>query len=175
MEPVIKPDGSTWMTFYDGCCLQWSPLTPPIILGSYIAANSTYDPQIDPYIPYIADEEIYYVPHNYDPDMPDPKKLLEIEDAPALTAMDYFIGTNADGDYKFTPAQLIAYVTPLIQRKVTVTVAGNRVDIPDLPPIQSIGFTNGFLTSDDITQDANGFETNEGTSWAPNQKLMLYF
>lgn len=184
MNPVIKPDGSAWVTFSDGCCVQWAQVSPAVQLGSFITEQSTDDVQTEPYEPFIleSDPEIYFVPENYDEDMPTPEKFSEQATTLTLTNDTKFVVIKPTGNpeqpyenYNVDYSNMVALITPLIQRPVTVSVLGNRVDIPNLPEITGIGFRNGYLTSDEIVQDANGFETNEGTTWEANQKLILYF
>lgn len=176
MGYVLKEDGTLWQTVYDGCCIQWLEAPEVITFGSYVTADSTLDPFIEPYEPYISPENEYYVPFNYDPEMPDPKQLIDIADAPSLTAMDYFIGTNANGDYKFTPAQLIAYVAPMLRLPYTVETTGETITVSgiDNKPVIEIAMPNQTLTRSQFTQVGNAI-TYTGNSFYENDQIIFKF
>lgn len=176
MGYVLKEDGTLWQTVYDGCCIQWLEAPEVITFGSYVTADSTLDPFIEPYEPYISPENEYYVPFNYDPEMPDPKQLIDIADAPSLTAMDYFVGTNATGDYKFTPAQLIAYVAPMLRLPYEVEITGETITVADIAskPVQAIMLPNGTLTKSQFTQVNNDI-TYTGNSFYAGDNIVFIF
>lgn len=79
--------------------------------------------------PYVNQNGNYYVPFGNMADQP--VTFAEMADAPALTAMAYFVGTRDNGDntftdYKFTPAQLAAYFAPFD----VAAIEGNSITLP---------------------------------------------
>lgn len=163
----------------DGCgCLWWAQIDPIILQGSYIAWDSTYNELISPYKPYVKhdDETVFYVPYNFDPMEPTPVKFLEIDDAPALTAMDYFIGVAGDGhDYKFTPAQLIAYILGQTRKTVVATDADTLTDSFITDGISAIGVGGQLFNAPFFTVVGSTVQPVPGLmSWAGGDTLTLF-
>lgn len=93
-----------------------------LVTNPYITWDSDFQPTDPDYKPYVDENGNYYVPEN----MENPVRFFEIEDAPSLNAMSYFVGVGSDNkDYLFTPGQLVAYVQSQTRKVFTATGDGD--------------------------------------------------
>lgn len=114
---------------FDRCGCAYTMSVPQVILNVYITHDSPispFDPDFEQY------EDETNEGYNFDAELESnvtPMRLIQIEDAPDINAMAYFVGVQDNGngtstDYKFTPSQLVNYVAGQMSIMAVCTSTG---------------------------------------------------
>lgn len=115
-----------------GCGCNALVRMPEAVDLPFITEDSDISQNANDYMPFVSEDgQLLFTPENVD-DMSTPTKFSEISDAPNLNAMSYFVGYQDNGDepgtnYKFTPAQLIAYVLTQTRKVLTPAADGDTL------------------------------------------------
>lgn len=187
MIPVIKPDGSQWITLSDGCCLQWVEVKGKILLGSYITEDSSGDITIDPYKAYAneQDENLFYVQENYDMAEPVAHKHSEDAEAAAIditedTLFVILIPTGIEetpyANYNVTYDTMITLVSAKLRLPYEVADSGETITVTEINgrTVQAIMLPNGTLTKSQFSQVNNDI-TYIGNSFYAGDEIVFIF
>lgn len=172
---------------YDGCCLQWVQFSPLILLGSYTTEDSSGNPIIDPYKPYINEQNIdlFYVKETYMPDgQPIPHKHSEDSTAAAIdiTPDTKFViliptGTpNQYENYNVTYDTMITLVSAKLRYPYEVASSGETITVSEIAgrTVQAIMLPNGTLTKSQFTQVNNDI-TYTGNEFYAGDNIVFIF
>jgi hypothetical protein len=166
-----------------GCARLWRVEVPTDFPG-FITEDSNKSPNTPGYEPFVAENStdgdyLFFVPEDYN-EMSTPIKFSELDEAPDINAMSYFVGIQDEGEsnvnYKFTPAQLMAYVAPMMRLPYRVLVTGETITVSGIAgkAVQSILLPNGTLTKSQFTQVNNDI-TYTGNSFYQDDEIVFNF